>query len=184
MRSVHSVPGSQDDAARSGFSLIEVIMATAILLGSAVLLSRLAGLGKTHAQNTKKLAEVQRICENTLNEFVLGIRPLSPVESAPLISVDQAVPRNDDRKQNSRFDLNQGRLPGTERDAHWLHSVRIKRERRTRGLVSLTVQVSEARRSNGQRISYSLTRWIHLDPQKIPLSRFNAADDRSLRGVN
>ena len=173
MKLVYSLRGLQEDPMRSGFSLIEVIMATAILLGSAVLLSRLAGLGKTYAQNTEKLAEAQRICENTLNEIVLGIRTLSPVESVPLMSVDQTRSRDADGMQNSLSEPHRGPVSATQRVSHWRHSVRIKRERRTRGLVSLTVQVTEGRRGNGRRVSYSLTRWIHLEPQRILLSEFN-----------
>lgn len=66
--------------AQSGFSLIEVIMATAILMGSTVVLMRLAGMGREQFTKAKLLGEAQSHCETILNEIVLGKRPLREVQ--------------------------------------------------------------------------------------------------------
>ena len=183
MRSVHRSAGSLPHAVRRGFSLIEVIMATAILMGSAVVLSRLVGLGRTHAQNTEKLAEAQRLCENTLNEILLGIRPLSPVESAPLIPVDRKVPRAGDHDRNSVPEHTLDPT-GAESSPRWQYSIRIRRERRTRGLISLTVEVSDAKRAGGRRMRYALTRWIHQPPQQGPFNNDHDPKALSFGGIN
>ncbi|MCA9064697.1 MAG: hypothetical protein KDA96_16610, partial [Planctomycetaceae bacterium] len=72
---------------RSAFSLIEVILATAILMGSVIVLSRLAGMGRTMAQRAAAMSEAQRVCERTLNEIALGERPLQLVDRSPLLPV-------------------------------------------------------------------------------------------------
>ena len=76
--------------ARSGFSLIEVIIATAILMGSAVVLSRLAGMGRDQSQKARLHSDAQQVCEQTMNELLLGC-VLELVESMPLIPLPQPV---------------------------------------------------------------------------------------------
>ena len=70
---------------RSGFSLMEIILATAMLMGSVIVLARLAGMGRTQANRAELLSEAQLVCETTMTEIVLGIRPLDPVENLPLL---------------------------------------------------------------------------------------------------
>ena len=76
-------------ADRGGFSLLEVILATAMLMGAAVVLSRLAGMGREQSQAAQTLDQAQRICERTLNELLLGARPLVLGEDQPLLPLDQ-----------------------------------------------------------------------------------------------
>lgn len=156
-----------------GFSLIEVILATAILLGSVVVLSQLAGLGRTHAQNAQGLSQVQRICENTLNEVLLGIRPLAPVEAAPLLPVEVDEPTDEVQDDILAPGRNQDRLTGSTDSARWLHTIRIEPERGTPGLASLTVEVLEARRSGTRRLRFSLTRWIRQSASGDPFRESN-----------
>lgn len=152
-----------------GFSLIEVILATAILLGSVVVLSQLAGIGRTHAQNAQSLSQVQRICENTLNEVLLGIRPLAPVEAAPLLPVAVEEPLDEPQGEILAPARNQDRLTRSTDSARWLHTIRIEPEQGTPGLSSLTVEVMEARRSGSRRIRFALTRWIRQSSAADPL---------------
>jgi len=147
---------------RRGFSLIEVIMATAILLGSVVVLSRLTGLGSTYAQNTEQMAVAQRICENTLNELLVGIRPLVPAESAPLMPLEQADVQTDSLEEDRQEEVLrpgriQNRLVGAGRTPRWLHSVRLEPSTEMPGLATLTVEVFSTRPGKGQA---TLTRWI------------------------
>jgi len=71
-------------AGRSGLSLIEMLVAAAILLASVALLSQLADVGTRHARQAESLANAQRICQNILNEILAGAAPLEPVENMPL----------------------------------------------------------------------------------------------------
>ncbi len=77
--------------AYGGFSLIEVIIATAILMGSAVVLARLAGMGRDQSQKARLHSEAQQLCEQTLNELLLGMRPMELVEAMPLIPLPAPI---------------------------------------------------------------------------------------------
>ncbi len=70
---------------RSGLSLVEMLVAAAILLASVVLLSQLADVGTRHARQAESLANAQRICQNVLNEILSGAAPLEPLEDMPLL---------------------------------------------------------------------------------------------------
>ncbi|MFN9238057.1 MAG: hypothetical protein ACK6D4_25815, partial [Planctomyces sp.] len=50
---LRTVPGSLEHP--GGFSLLEVIIATAMLMGAAVVLSRLAGMGREQSQAAETL---------------------------------------------------------------------------------------------------------------------------------
>ena len=69
---------------RSGFSLMEVLLATAILLGSVIVLGELAGIGRQNANSAEELATAQRLCQNKLNEILAGLTSLEPVEAETL----------------------------------------------------------------------------------------------------
>jgi prepilin-type N-terminal cleavage/methylation domain-containing protein len=188
MRSWQHCQASRGRPARRGFSLIEVIMATAILLGSAVVLSRLAGMGRTYAQNTTQLAQAQRVCENTLNEIMMGLRPLATVESAPLMPVAPGEFRDEERGEDRREVLRPGRpqdrLVSASNRPRWLHSVRLRREDEAPGLMSLTVEVVQSRRSDGRRMRCSLTRWIREAPERNPFDGFGDGDQQLSGGIN
>ena len=68
--------GTNTHARRRGFSLIEVMIATAILMGSAVVLARLAGMGREQSQKARLYSDAQELCEQTMNELLLGLRPM------------------------------------------------------------------------------------------------------------
>jgi len=172
----------------AGFSLIEVILATAILLGSVVVLSRLTGIGRSHAQKTQQHAEAQRVCETVLNEIVMGLRELSAVKMQPLLPAELAD--QDDvavadlfeslQEQEEEFEPDQILLPTVEKDrllnssntARWFHSIRVRPRQETPGLVSVTVEVISPRRIDGRRPRYSLTRWIRHDAPADPFDDF------------
>ncbi len=60
----------------SGFTLLEVLIATAVLLACTILLSDLAYLGKSHAKDAEDLAAAQLICQTRLNEMLAGAKPI------------------------------------------------------------------------------------------------------------
>ncbi len=71
-------------ARRRGFSLLEVLLATGILIGSAVVLMELASIGNRHAAAARDLARSQLICQTKLNEIVCGITPAETLRPEPL----------------------------------------------------------------------------------------------------
>ena len=70
-------------SSRSGFSMLEVIMATSILLGSVIVLSELAGIGRRHATTADDLSRVQLLCQSKLDSILAGVLPMEPVQKVP-----------------------------------------------------------------------------------------------------
>jgi hypothetical protein len=72
---------------RLGVSLLEVLIATAMLFGAVVVLSELAQIGRRHAESTGERVVAQQLCHQKLHEVVLGILPVAaasgPIEEAP-----------------------------------------------------------------------------------------------------
>jgi len=60
---------------RGGFSLLEVLLATSILIGSSIALLELVMIGNRHANSARDLARSQRICQTRLNEILSGVAP-------------------------------------------------------------------------------------------------------------
>ena len=67
---------------RGGFSLLEVVLALAILVGSIAVMGELIRLGTLSAANARDLTQAQLICESKLNEIAAGIMPAEPVSYA------------------------------------------------------------------------------------------------------
>ena len=132
-------------ARRAGFSLLEVIMAAAILLGSLVVLGQLATVGRMHAHDADDLTTAQLLAESKLNEILAGVELVRSVEDEALIEA-----------------------PG------WAYSVEVEPLDQL-GLASLRVTVSEdlsereedAEERPAKR--FTLTRWIR-DPGEDGIS--------------
>lgn len=145
---------------RSGFSLMEVLLATAILLGSVIVLGELASMGRQHANSAEELATAQRLCQNKLNEILVGLTSPEPVEAEPLevMLLEEETVGGDES------------LPATKSDEEptWMHSVEIEPLGEI-GLVSVRVTVwqteyNEEEDDEGIRPgAFSLVRWMR-DP--------------------
>jgi hypothetical protein len=177
-----------------GFSLIEVILSTAILLGSVVVLGELAAMGRRQSLRGGKLAEAQRLCELTLNELLVGMRPLEPQEQEPLRPAEPlpADPLEEGFLDPTRENMDvfsraeppvsptlaggdpTGALDSTAVDAPWLHSIHIEPLEDFPGLAVLTVQIEETADAVKRPVRFQLSRWIE-DP-------FAAASDEALDG--
>lgn len=116
--------------ARRGFSLIEVMLSTSILLGCSIALIELATIGRKQASVAYDLNTAQLLCQAKLNEIVAGIATAKPVEDQELI--DQ---------------------PG------WMYSVEIERLRSS-PLVAVKVSVFEDDLESRRPIRFTLVRWI------------------------
>ncbi|MFP6763896.1 MAG: hypothetical protein VB858_09765 [Planctomycetaceae bacterium] len=155
---------------RSGFSLLEVILATAILMGSAVVLSRLAWMGRTQSRRAETNAEAHQLCEQILSEVLLGLRSTDTVEQEPFwpsvsLTVDPA-----DSAGSLESDLfgDSRSVRGTDGaelsqtgEPLWLHTIRIEPHQRFPGLSVLTVEVIQRRQASVRPARIRLIRWIH-----------------------
>lgn len=100
---------------RRGMTLMEVMIATLIVLGSAMALSRIAFLARRHALAAEDRSLAQIHCQNIAEEMLAGIRPLQnvsptvfegeqwvymvevePIESTRLARITVTVDRLDD----------------------------------------------------------------------------------------
>lgn len=157
---------------RSGFSLIEVILATAILLASVFVLSELAGIGRRQSQRAAVETEAQELCERTLLEVLQGDRPLIAVQNEPLlppgIDPDEfEPPENDVLEDDDQLlifdDPDEQSLIesiGRESQSEWLYSVRVTPLEQTPQLAEVVVSVKQADLEIARPVSFSLRRWI------------------------
>jgi type II secretory pathway pseudopilin PulG len=67
---------------RRGFSLLEVLLATGILLGSLIVLSELAAIGRRRVREAEDLTGAQRVCQTKIQEILAGLQEPFPVECA------------------------------------------------------------------------------------------------------
>lgn len=70
---------------RRGFSLLEVMLATAILLGSAIVLGELARLGIRSGDAAEATGRAIMLCENLLAELAVGSEVSEPVTDVPVL---------------------------------------------------------------------------------------------------
>ena len=81
------VPGRVLDprGRRTGLSLLEMIIATAIMLAAAVTLARLSFITRLHAQRAEDRAVAVQITDYQLQRLLLGELPLAPAERQPVL---------------------------------------------------------------------------------------------------
>lgn len=149
-------PGCRRDS-RRGFSLLEILLALAILGGSLALLSQIAETGTAAAREARDLSVARMICQTKLAELLLnnaaGIAPLS-VSASQVASFDS-----------------QSTTP-------FLYSVDVQ-QAPLDGLIAIQVNVEAANSNGGPSLAtYSLVRWI-VDPA-LELEQLEA-DEEALR---
>jgi prepilin-type N-terminal cleavage/methylation domain-containing protein len=69
---------------RNGFSLLEVLLATSILLGCAIVLGQLAHIGSRRARIAEDLSTAEVLCETKMAEILAGAIPIDSVQEEPL----------------------------------------------------------------------------------------------------
>lgn len=157
---------------RHGFSLLEVILSTAILMGSAIVLGRLAWMGRTQSNRAYNTAQAQTLCEQTLNEIMLGVRPSDLVLQEPLLPVGD--PATDPRDSQDGFDSASfenefepsidTELTATGLDQNgepfWLHSIQLEPHNTFDGISVLTVAVRQSPESVAKPATANLIRWV------------------------
>jgi Tfp pilus assembly protein PilV len=116
--------------ARRGFSLMEVMLSTAILVGSSIALIELAAIGRKHASSAHDLNHAQLLCQAKLNEIVSGLETLEAVEEHEFLE-----------------------SPG------WYYSIEREPISKSR-LASVTVSVFQKSLESKRSKNFSLVRWL------------------------
>jgi prepilin-type N-terminal cleavage/methylation domain-containing protein len=144
--------------APAGFSLLEVIVATALLALSGYLLFDLATVGRHHAKSIDRQSTAQLACQSRMNEILTGIRPVKEVRAEDLPE-----------------------MPG------WAWSVELDSIRDYPDILEITVTIREAteeekqeqqidEEANDRAWSFSLVRWVR-DPQLASEQENDGAQD-------
>ena len=77
---------------RPAFSLLEVLLSLAIMVGAIAALSALIEVGIRHAVVARSMTEAQLLCESKMAEITSGIQAPEPISQAPLMSaIDEAA---------------------------------------------------------------------------------------------
>jgi type II secretion system protein I len=117
-------------ASRTGLSLLEVILALAILAGALAVLGELVSMGTRSAATARDLTRAQILCESKLAELTLGTEPVVA-------------------QQQTEFQM----------DPEWVYSVAVESLGQT-GLVSIRVAVQRESEGERDAAAYSLVRWL------------------------
>jgi prepilin-type N-terminal cleavage/methylation domain-containing protein len=127
-----------------GFSLLEVLLALAILVGALAAIGTLVDLGMRHARASRELTQAQLLCESKLNEIAAGITIAEVVSLAPLDNAVQV----------------EGEEAGITEAPEWLYSVEVLDARPEFGLAAVRVTVTQDGNVVPDPVSYSLMRWV------------------------
>lgn len=127
---------------RRGFSLLEILLAMAILGGSLAVLSQIVGTGGDAARSAKELAMARLLCQSKLAEVMVTATTVMPttVPSTPVPS------------------------PDSESDTVFNYAVDVAPAAMD-GLLAIRVSVEAVNpEGDGPAVAnYSITRWI-IDP--------------------
>ncbi len=127
-----------DQRKSGGFSLLEVILALAILFVSVAIIGELMRFGLNSARAARDKTKAILLCESLLNEIVAGITPAESFTDVPISDI------------------------AGEEDANWTCSIEVQ-SLDSSGLVSVTVFVRQTTSDDRPPVEVSLTRWI-ADP--------------------
>jgi len=119
---------------RAGLTLLEVILAIAILGGALVVIGELIRTGSRSAQNARELTIAQILAESTMNEVAAGLIPATSTSTQVL-----------------------------ETNPDWMYSLQVDPAPNQQGLLLVTVTMHQTDPVRGRELSYSLVRWM-LDP--------------------
>jgi len=115
---------------RRAFTLLEVLLAMAILVGSLAVIGELERRGLTNSRRAAGLAVAQLYCESKLSEITSGIVAPSAVTGAPL-----------------------------ETDPEWLYSITVEPTSDI-GLIAVRVTVTENLPPESGPAEFTLVRWM------------------------
>jgi general secretion pathway protein I len=132
---------------KSGFTLLEVMLALAILVGALAVLGEFGRLGLRNAKTTRDLTRAEMLCESIMSEVSAGILSTDSVQNSPVLDPVQGTAVSDSQ---------------TDDVAPWVYSIDSQTIDED-GLLSVTVTVSQDLPSTQLPVSFSLVHWM-LDP--------------------
>jgi len=134
---------------RPGFTLLEVLLALAILVGSLATIGVLVDQGFKNAHRTTAISKAQLYCESKLAEISAGVVLPAPVSAAPL-----------------------------DVDPEWSYSVEATPDAVDPALLSVRVTVTELVAPPLRPVEFSLVRWV-TDPSATSTEATTATSSTS-----
>ncbi len=129
---------------RAGLSLLEVMLALAILGGSIAVVGELMRFGMRNAEAARDLSTAQVFCEAKINEIASGLLPPQAIANTPIEEI---------------ANLDAAGL--------WLYSVDVQQIDQ-QGLISVTVSVFQDPNLKTRPVEFSLVRWM-IDPAQVEI---------------
>jgi type II secretion system protein I len=127
-------------ATRRGVSLLEIILALALLAGAVAVLSELSRGGLDNAGRALDMTQAELLCESKLAEVVAGILPAESQQGTCETEADPSL-------------------------AEWIYTIDVAEAAQT-GLLELRVTVSQDPTIEPRPVECTLVRWI-LDPDAV-----------------
>lgn len=121
---------------RGGFSLLEVILALAILCGAIAVLGELSRQGMDYADYARDATQAQMLCQSKLDEIVAGLSLPEPEQDVPCEPIDE-----------------------NETESEWLYSVDVN-PLDEEGLMEVRVTVTQDLPALKRPVEISLVRWM------------------------
>jgi type II secretory pathway pseudopilin PulG len=140
---------------KNAFSILEVILALAILTGAMAVLGELGRLGFRNAKSAQDLTKAQMLCESKMAEYTSGITTPQSVSATPFDAIDQ----------------------DSANSTTWVYSVDMQQIDQD-GLDALCVTVTQNLPATQHPATYSITRWI-VDPT---VAQSTSTDSTSTQG--
>lgn len=134
---------------RRGFSLLEVVLALAILVGAIAVLGELVRLGLDNAAAARDLTQAQLLCETKLAEITAGIVDPQSIQGAAF-------------------------SPEIDPEREWVYSVTLS-SLDLQGLIAATVTVTENVPAGQTPLEFSLVRWLRDPGVELPSETAAAA---------
>ena len=140
---------------RSGFSLLEVIIATAILAASAVMLMSMFSMGERHTKRADERVIAQMLCQSKLDELLADPSQILPVKADAIpqypgwVSSVDVQPTSLEKFVQLRVSVT--RIPGMPTGAD------LDLAAKTEDAATPAVESLPA------KPTYSLTRWIQFE---------------------
>ena len=116
--------------ARRALSLLEVILAIAILAGCIAAIGQLIHLGSREAEEARDMTRAQLLCESKIEEIAAGVTPAEAASAVPF-----------------------------ENDPGWMYSVAVNPLDRE-NLIEVRVTVQQAQSTYLQPLSVTFVRWM------------------------
>jgi general secretion pathway protein I len=127
-----------------GFTLLEVMLALAILAGALAVLGEFARMGLHSAKTARDLTRAELLCESIMSEITAGITPPDTVDRAPVIDPVTGSPLEETQ---------------TDDAAPWVYSIDAQ-SIDADGLLAVTVTVTQDLPPAQRPASFSLVRWM------------------------